>query len=412
MRNGFPGNLEPIMTKRITESLAAALQARTSDKDEFIFDALLSGYGIRRTPAGVVIHIAVTRAAGRKVRVSLGRWPDMTTASARELARLAIGDVREGRDPALERRARLRAAAVNGVTVSAYAEKWLEHVRLKRKAKTSSDYASLLKNHVLPALGHRTVAELRVDDVDALHAGLKQKPRAANYAVVVLGAMMQHAIKAGVCSNNPCRDVVRYKENARERFLSRQEFATVVEAIDKAAADKAINPRAAAGLKLLLCTGARRSEIRATRWADVDWSRRIIRLSDSKGNIPRTVHLSDTALEVLRSLPRDGGFVVGGSRTFLNIAWSVVRARCGLGDVRLHDLRHSFASLALASGVPLAMVGKLLGHKRASSVERYAHLSATDAAAANDVVGAALAAVTTKPISGTVIKLPRRRRRG
>jgi integrase len=401
---------EPVMTKRITESLAAALQAKVSDKDEFIFDALLSGYGLRRTPAGVVIHIAVARAAGHKVRTTLGKWPAMKTAEARSLAGMAIADVREGRDPLLERRARLRAAAVNGVTVSAYAEKWMEHVRLKRKPKTARDYAHILNNHVLPAFGHRTIAEIRPDDVDALHVKLQATPRMANYVTATFGVMMRHAIQAGLRRDNPCRDVVRYREKGRERFLSPREFAAAVEAIDKAVGNKVISPRAAAGLKLLMFTGARRSEIRAALWSHVDWTRRLIRLPDSKTNTPRTIHLSDAAIAVLHSLPRDGTFVIGGGEAFLNAAWSVVRSRCGLTDVRVHDLRHSYASAALAAGVPLAMVGKLLGHAHAGTTSRYAHLAADDAAAANDVVGAALAGMTTKPSSGTVVKLRRGRR--
>ena len=265
---------------------------------------------------------------------------------------MAIADIREGRDPVVERRARQRASTVNGVTVSAYAEKWLEHVRLKRKAKTARDYAHILQNHLLPAFGHRTIAEIRPDEVDALHVKLKATPRMANYVVATLGVMMRHATQAGVRSGtNPTRDVVRYREKGRERFLSRQEFAAAVEAIDRAASDKAISLRAAAGLKLLMLTGARRSEIRAARWSEVDWERRIVRLADSKSNTPRTVHLSDSALDVLRALPRDGGAIVGGGEAFLNAAWSVVRSRCDLTDVRVHDLRHSYASAALAAGV-------------------------------------------------------------
>jgi integrase len=399
------------MTVRVTERVAADLQARANDRDQFLFDSLVSGYCLRRTPGGVVIHIAVTRAGGRKSRTSLGRWPAMKTAEARELARMAIADIREGRDPIVERRARLRAAAVNGVTVAEYAERWMEHVRLKRKPKTARDYAHILRNHLLPAFGHRTIAEIRPDDVDALHVKLQATPRMANYVTATFGVMLRHAIQAGLRHDNPCRDVVRYREKGRERFLSPREFATAVEAIDKAVADKTISLRAAAGLKLLMLTGARRSEIRAAQWCNVDWERRIIRLPDSKTNTPRTIHLNDSALDVLRALPREGGFIVGGGEAFLNAAWSVIRARCGLTDVRVHDLRHSYASAALAAGVPLAMVGKLLGHAHAGTTSRYAHLAADDAAAANDVVGAALAAATTRPTGGTVVKLPKRRGR-
>jgi integrase len=399
------------MTTRITEAAAAALQAKHADRDEFLFDTLVSGYVLRRTPAGVVIHLVVVRSGGRKMRVTIGRWPETRTTEARELARLAIADIRNGRDPVLERRARQRAAAANGVTIADYAEKWIEHVRLKRKPKTAREYDALLRNHILPALGHRTVAELRQDDVEVLHVKLKATPRQANCAINVLGTMLLHAVKAGLRGDNPCREIVRYRERVVERFLSPREFATAVEAIDKAVADKAISLRAGAGLKLALYTGARRSEIRAARWSDVDWSRSLIRLADSKTNAPRTIHLNAAAVEVLHSLPRDGLHVVGGGAAFLNSAWSVVRTRCGLRDVRLHDLRHSFASAALAAGVPLAMVGKLLGHKRASTTERYGHLAADDAAAANEVVGAALAGMTSAPPTGTVVKLPKRRGR-
>jgi integrase len=399
------------MTKRITEAAAAALQAKDSDRDEFIFDALLSGYGLRRTPAGVVIHLAVARAAGRKVRITLGKWPALKTAEARSLAGMAIADVREGRDPLLERRARLRAAAVNGVTVSAYAEKWMEHVRLKRRAKTFRDYDHAIKRHVLPAFGHRTIAELRLEDVEALHAKLKATPRTANYTITILGTMLVHAVKAGLRPDNPCREVVRYREAARERFLSPREFAAVIETIDKSVGDKGISPRAGAGIKLLAYSGARRSEIRAAMWSHVDWNRRLVRLPDSKTGVPRTLFLNDSAIDVLRSLPRDSGPIIGGGEAFLNAAWGVVRGRCGLRDVRLHDFRHSYASAALAAGVPLAQIGKLLGHRSTSATARYAHLAADDVAAAGNVVGVALAGMTATPMTGTVVKMPRRRRR-
>jgi integrase len=115
------------------------------------------------------------------------------------------------------------------------------------------------------------------------------------------------------------------------------------------------------------------------------------------------------AMDVLRSLPRTGVHIIGGHRLFLSKAWTRLRQTCGLEDVRTHDLRHSYASAALAAGVPLAMVGRLLGHRRASTTERYAHLAAEDIGAAGDVVGAALA--LPPPATGTVVKLPKRRGR-
>ena len=400
------------MPKRITEAVAVALQAHAGDKDVFVFDALTSGYALRRTPNGTLVHLARCRTAGRKITVSLGRWPEMKTAEARELARMAIADIRAGRDPALERRTRQQAAAANGVTLVAFAAKWMsEHVRLKLKPKTATDYEQQLRKHVIPAIGGRTIAGLTFSDVNALHVKMKATPRAANYCVGMLSAMMAHAIRAGLRQDNPARGVTRYAEPQRERFLAPREFTAAVNGIEAAVEDGIILPQAGAALKLALYTGARRGEICSATWAHVDWDRRIFRLQESKTGA-RTIHLNDYALDVLRALPRPGMLIIGLKPRTLDRAWGLVRACCGLTDVRLHDLRHTYASLALKSGIPLAMVGKLLGHRRASTTERYAHLAATDAAVASDVFGAALASMSMAPLSGAVVKLPRRRRRG
>lgn len=393
------------MASRVTEAVAAKLQESVSDRDVFVFDALLSGYALRRTPAGVVIYIAQARAGGRKVRVSIGRWPQMRTGEARELARMAIADIRDGRDPALERRARQQATAASGIAISAFATEWLASHGPKLKAKTVTDYEQHLRLHILPALGAKTVAGLTFSDVNGLHAKMAGTPRAANYALAILHAVMRHAVRTGLRGDNPCQNVTRYPERKCERFLSPAERARALDAIEAATRTGIIGMLAAAGLKLLLFTGARKGEIRAARWSNVDWDRRIIRLADSKTG-PRTVFLNEMAMDVLRSLPRTGVHIIGGHRLFLSKAWMRVRQTCGLEDVRTHDLRHSYASAALAAGVPLAMVGRLLGHRRASTTERYAHLAAEDIGAAGDVVGAALA--MPPPTSGTVVKLPKR----
>jgi integrase len=399
--------------KRLTEAIAASLRDRaiTTGKDVYEFDSQAPGYFLRATPAGVVTHNAQARVAGRKLKITLGYQTEgMSVVDGRELARLALADLREGRDPALERRARQQAAIAAGITVAAFAETWMAtYVRLKLKAKTAADYEQQLRRHILPAVGHRPLADLSFTDANALHVKMERTPRAANYTIATLGGMMEHAIKAGLRSDNPCRQVTNYPERRRERFLSRREFALAIEAIEGAAGEGAISTAAGAALKFALYSGARRSEICATRWGYVDWDRRLVRLPDSKANTPRTIHLNAQALAVLRGLPRSGVLVFGGKLRWLTAAWETVRARCGLDDVRLHDCRHSFASLALGAGVPLAMVGKLLGHRRASTTERYAHLAADDVAAANDAVGEALA-VAIAP-GGSVVKLATKRRR-
>jgi integrase len=395
------------MAKRITETVAADLKASVSDKDQFIFDTLLSGYALRRTPAGAVIHLAQARLGGRKVRFAAARWPEKRVSEGRELARLALTDMRAGRDPMLERRARQQVAAANGVTVRDFAEKWMaDHVRLKLRPKTATDYDLNLRKHVIPAVGGRPLVDLAFSDLNALHVKMKATPRAANYVIGMVSAMMAHAVKAGLRRDNPARGITRYPEGLRERFLSPREFTAALEQIDAAVKERVILPQAGAALKIALYTGMRRAEICNTRWSDIDWDRRIIRLKEGKTGA-RTIHPNDQALDVLRSLPRTGVLVIGLKPGTLDRAWGLVRSRCGLTDVRLHDLRHSYASLALKSGLPLAMVGKLLGHKRARTTERYAHLAADDVAAAAGIVGAAFDAVSTAPASGSVVKLRR-----
>jgi integrase len=400
--------------KRLTEAIAAELRdkAVAGGRDAYEFDSVAPGYFLRATPAGAVTHNAQARIAGRKPKITVGYWSKgMKVTEGRELARLAIADLRGGRDPALERRARQHATDAASITIKQFTEEWMAtHARPKLKPKTVDDYGRMLTRYILPRLGNRTVAELSWSDVVKLHTGMKDKPRSANMTVDLIRIIMAHAVKAGLRKDNPARDVTRYRESPRERFLAPAEFARAVQAIDGAVTDGTIGPHAGAGLKLALYTGARRGEIHAACWSQVDWTRRFIRLPDSKGNVPRTLHLSEPALDVLRALPRHGPHIIGGGRGFLTVAWMAVRKRCGLDDVRLHDLRHSFASTALAAGTSLPMIGRLLGHKLARTTQRYAHLAADDVAAANDAVGEALAAMSTPPPRGAVVKLSTKRR--
>ena len=235
-----------------------------------------------------------------------------------------------------------------------------------------------------------------------MHVALKRIPRTANLAVGdILGGLLAYAVELGLRTDNPCRKLHRYPERAHERFLSEREQAIAMEATDAAALAGEITIYAAAGIKLALLTGARMGELCAAQWRDVDWQRRFIRLPTSKTGDPRTIYLNQAAIAVLRAIPHAGPFVIAGGRKgpYQNLSQSSVkvRRRAGLEDVRLHDLRHSFASAALKAGIPLAVVGALLGHKRMATTARYAHLAPADTvAAASDVVGAALeAAIVT-----------------
>jgi integrase len=263
------------------------------------------------------------------------------------------------------------------------------------------------------------VAGIDRDDIVRLHVDMARIPRRANYVISTVRALINFGIDLGLRppASNPARRIKMYRERARERFLSEVEIAKAADAIEQAERAGKIGPHGAAGLRLALFTGARSGEVTAIQWSHVDWERRLIRLPDSKTNEPRTIHLSEAALEVLKTVPRIGRFVIAGAKPdepYKNLgrAWIDIRGNAGLADVRLHDLRHSYASLAAGRGVSLQMIGKLLGHKVAATTARYSHLARDAIAAVNDELGAAMQAAIAKgqPPTAKVVKLKRPRR--
>jgi integrase len=402
---------------RLTEAFVASW--RGDGRHRMLFDRQ-PGFGLRITPDGTKTFIAQVRLGGRKHRVRLGRHPDISVAQARELALQAIADLRQGHDPALARKTRDKALAAGAVTLRALAERWMaEHVRPKLKPRTVFDYEQLLTKHILPPLGRLPVAQIERSDILTLHASMQRTPRRANYVVSTVRAILNFGIDLGLRppGSNPARRIKMYRERKRERFLSEIEIARAADGIAQAERAGRIGPHAAAGIRLALFTGARSGEVTAARWAHVDWGRKIIRLPDSKTNEPRTIHLSDAALDVLTGLPRVGPYIVAGANVgepYKNLgrAWIIARGLVGLDDVRLHDLRHSYASLAAGKGVSLPMIGKLLGHRNPTTTNRYLHLTRDAAASVNDQLGAAMASAIGRgaPQGASVTRLPRRRR--
>ena len=397
------------MTQRLTQTFVDAVPI--SGRDYIVFDSQLSGLGFRITPTGTKIFVAQARVAGRKRRITVGYSPDMSLAQARTEARQMLAAMHAGVDPTADQKARLRAAAARGVTIRDFSERWLaEHAIPKLKPRTTQGYKEILARHILPALGNLTVAEIVREHVERLHLAMAKTPRTANQAHAIVHALLAFAIQHGLKASNPAAGIKPYRESRRERFLSEAEIGAAADAITEAES-RGIGPFAAAGLRLALFTGARSGEITAIQWGHVDWERRLVRLPDSKTNEPRTIHLSDAAIEVLRAIPHVGPYVVAGrkygeSYKSLSRAWHIAREYAGLNDVRLHDLRHSYASLAAGQGLSLYTIGKLLGHKNPTTTQRYAHLARDVVQAVNDELGAAMQAAIKKP-RGKVVKLRR-----
>ncbi len=253
-----------------------------------------------------------------------------------------------------------------------------EYVSVHCKPATQAEYRRSVKLFIDPVIGESPVSEVQRKDVVALHHGLRDRPYQANRTLGVLSKMFSLAEVWGwrPDGSNPCRHVKRYKEHRRERFLSPEETKRLGEVLREAEDEV---PSAVAAFRLLLLTGCRMSEIRDLRWEYVKDA--CIELPDAKTG-GRVVPLGPEARAVLSSIPRENdnpwvitGILPGSHLTDLQRPWRRIRKRAGLEDVRIHDLRHSFASRALALGESLTMIGKLLGHTQVQTTARYAHLA-------------------------------------
>jgi integrase len=393
---------------KLTNELIAAIVAEGVERT--VFDSATPGFGFRLTANKKGIWLARARAGNIRSKISLGNYPEKSLSAARAEAHIALRDIRDGKDPRIEKASRRLAAQAGKITVAELADRWLaEYVRIKLKPRTIADYERIVEDRIKPRLGTLPVALVSKSDVISFHASMANTPRRANYVVATFRALMSFAEDVGLRSphTNPGRRLKMFRQGVRERFLSEEEIGIAADAIAQAENEGKIGPHAAAGLRLALFTGARSGEITSAQWSHIDWQRKQIRLPDSKTNEPRTIHLSDAAIEVLKSLPRVGSFVIAGRykdepHQNLTRAWIIARAYGGLHDVRLHDLRHSYASLAAGRGVSLQMIGKLLGHKVPATTMRYAHLARDAVASINDELGAAMQAAINKTKSPEV----------
>ena len=290
-----------------------------------------------------------------------------------------IAEAKGGGDPAAARDDGRGAA-----TVKALGERSLEeYVPSHCKPSTAYEYRRSVMLFIEPRIGSRKAAQVRRGDIAELHHAMRKTPYQANRTLEVLSKMFSLAELWGwrPDGSNPCLHVKRYKEEKRERFLSAEEFARLGRVLDEILADGSETRPAVAAVRLLMLTSCRLSEIQKLRWEHVDLDAGELRLPDTKTG-GRAVPLAPSATRLLAALPRDvdNPWVIAGRKpgshlTDLQHPWRRIRARAGLNDVRIHDLRHSFASRALALGEGLPMIGKLLGHTQVQTTARYAHLA-------------------------------------
>jgi integrase len=409
--------------------------AGNPDKDRaFLWDDALAGFGVCAFPSGKKVYVAQYRQGGRSRRVAIGEHGRLTPDEARREAKKLLGAVEKGGDPIDERR---KAREIP--TFRAVAEEWLTlHVRGKRKSRTAEEYERLLKLSIYPAIGSRRIVEVHRADVTKLHAAMAETPFAANRVLSVLSAAWNWAARRGevAFADNPARAIERFPEQGRERFLTTAELARLGDALRKGETvglpypiddtkPKAkhtpkeenrrvkLDPFAVAAIRLLILTGARLREILDAQWSQLDLERSVLFLADSKTG-KKSVYLSAAAQEVLSSLPHiEGnphiiaGMKDGAPRADLKKPWAAVRRAAGLPGVRIHDLRHSFASFGAAASLGLPIIGKLLGHSQSATTARYAHLDADPLLRAAETIGATISAAMTRKAEAEVAPLKR-----
>jgi len=381
---------------RLTKTIVESEPAGTTPK--FLWDSQQPGFGVKVLPSGNRKYVVKYRTMGGGRRAQqrwylIGTHGNITLDKARDIAKQVLGAVADGKDPQGQKLSFREAA-----TVQELWDRFEKDHLSRRKENTARHYKQIWHKHIRPALGSKKAIDVSRDDVYRLHRKMANHPYQANRAIAVLSKMFNLAERWDLRPDglNPCRHIEKYREVSRDRYLTSDEMKRLGQALRQGLAAQTETPHMVAAIQLLLLTGARVSEILNSRWEWVDWDKRLIRLPDSKTGA-KPIYLSEMAirvLESLRSLPQASAnpFIIAGrieGRPLDNLRkpWRRVREVAGIGDVRLHDLRHTAASIGVAQGMNLPVIGRLLGHSQASTTQRYAHVDIDPALAAANKIG-------------------------
>ena len=324
-------------------------------------DSELRGFGVRVSPSGAKRFFLHVQHAGTRVWKDCGDAATVTLADARARAVAELAALRGG-------------TQTLSVPFETVAEEVFRRYGRRWKARTRAVNRIYYRRQILPWFRGRAITAITAADVQAWFASLRATPAAADRAAPVLSVILRQAEAYGYRpeDSNPCRGIRRYRRRGRERFLTPDELRRLGAVLVRHDTER---PLATAAVRLILLTGCRKGEILTLAWSSYREGR--LYLPDSKTG-PRTVWLSSAARDILDSLPRRGRQVFPGTRSrFLELqpAWQAIRREAGLDDVRLHDLRHTYASVAMLGGETLLTIGRLLGHNDPATTLKYVHLA-------------------------------------
>lgn len=407
------------MSRRLTKTIIDT--AEPQDKDYFLWDSELKGFGIKIAKGGRKSYVCKYRAGNGRTaptrRMTIGaHGSPWTVDQARAQARKLLGRAANGEDPAKEKQHEKKQ-----ITVSQLCDLYLENGVGTKKASTIATDLGRIERHIKPLLGRKKIRDVTradvkrfIQDIANGKTAIDEKTGSRGRAIVkggrgtatrtvgLLGGIFSYAFDCGLIEKNPVHGVKRFPDRKGQRYLSQQELVALGQALADGE-ERGLNSQALAILKLLVFTGARKGEIETLRWDAVDFEGGYLRLADSKTG-QKAIPLNAGALEILSEIPRLEGspFVFPAHRSNSHYegtpkVWRIVRSAAGLEDVRMHDLRHSFASIAVSGGASLPVVGALLGHTNSATTHRYAHLHDDPLRAASEAVGGRIAAILDSP---------------
>ena len=417
--------------RRITKSIVDGLKP-----GEIAWDSETKGFGVR-CQRKTKVFLVKYRAGGKQRWLVIGQHGSPWTAeTARKKAKAILGEVAAGRDPA-----EARDGAKRDLTVAELCDLYLAEGCTTKKPTTLATDRGRIERHIKTLLGRKKVRDVKRADIERLLSDVaagktatdeKTGPRGraivtggkgtATKTVSLLGAIFTFAVDRELCADNPAHGIKTFKTRKMERFLSPAELARLGDALASAEKEGA-DPFAIAAIRFLALSGCRKSEVLTLRWRPdpdgagyVDFERGSLHLTESKTG-SKVVPLGAPALELLANLPRiEGnphvfpGNTPGGHFIGLQKVWNRLREKAGLAGVRIHDLRHGFASVAVAGGDSLYLIGKVLGHQHAGTTERYAHLADDPVRAVADRAARQIAsAMASKKDDGEVVSLPQRK---
>lgn len=390
-------------------------RAMSAEKDYFLWDDDVTGFGLKIAKGGRKSYVVKYRfGSGRKAptrRMTIGQHGSpWTVKMARDVARKILGRVAIGEDPAIQKQQNNKQH-----NVSELCDEYLAHGVNEKKLSTLATDKGRIERHIKPLLGKKRIKELTRKDIrkfmndvadgktarDVItghrsRSIVKGGKGTATRTVGLLGGIFTYAIEQDLIDNNPVRGVKRFPDKKGERFLSQLEIISLCEALNTSNA----NPMAIFIIKLLMFTGARKGEIETLTWNMIDLSSGVIRLPDSKTG-DKIIYLNAGARQLIHDYRpmKKSEYVFPAAKGDAYYqgtpkVWRLVRKEASLVDVRLHDLRHSFASIAVSGGASLPMIGALLGHKNTITTQRYAHLQDDPLKVVNERVSASLSSLS------------------